>query len=353
MKVLLIKMSSMGDVIHTLPAVTEAAEHFPEIEFDWVVEKGFAEIPRMHPAVRNIFPIALRFWKKNLSESSTYASAKQFIQQLQSKQYDFVIDAQGLLKSAMVTKFTRGELHGYDKVSIREPLASFFYQVKHTVSRELHAVERIRQLFSKSLSYSLGDKKPDYGLSLPKNKMVLLSEVSKPYVMFLHGTTWETKEWPVMYWHDLARRIIDSGKQVLMPWGNAQEQQRAKQLEKQLGSSLVVLPKLGLLELATIISRASAAVAVDSGLGHMAAALRVPTISIYGPTDTRLTGTYGKKQFHLSSSMECAPCLSKECSFSGPAVCYPACFGENNPDKVWQQLLELCSKEAIDDSADE
>ena len=303
MRVLLVKTSSLGDVIHALPALTDAARAIPGITFDWVVEEGFAEIPTWHPSVGNVIPVAIRRWRKNLWETIKSGEWRRFKQRLRAEKYDLVIDAQGLLKSAWLTRYVKAPVAGFDRDSAREPLASRFYQRRLAVARGQHAVERLRQLFAVALGYDLPKGLGDYGLDV--DRLVELPR-QKPFVLFLHGTTWDTKHWPEVYWRDLAIRMGHLGVQVRLPWGNPAEKARAERIAREL-PHVVVLPKLNLAGVAKVLAGASACVAVDTGLGHLAAALDVPTISLFGPTNPGLTGAYGKSQIHLASDFPCAP----------------------------------------------
>ena len=186
MRVLLIKTSSLGDVIHTLPALTDAARAIPGIQFDWVVEEGFAEIPTWHPAVARVIPVALRRWRKNLLQTWKSGEWATFKQRLREGRYDLVIDAQGLLKSALLTRYVNAPVAGLDRASAREPLASHCYDRPYAVAWGQHAVERVRQLFAQALGYSLPQSVGDYGLD--RGAMVGEALV-EPYVLFLHGTT--------------------------------------------------------------------------------------------------------------------------------------------------------------------
>ncbi len=166
MKVLIVKTSSMGDVIHTLPALTDAQKAIPNIQFDWVVEQPFAEIPKWHGAVNQVIPVAIRRWRKNLFSAQTWQAWKSYKQQLQATQYDAVIDAQGLLKSAvLVTRLANGTKYGYDKQSAREGLSSCFYDKTFDIPYQQHAVERIRKLFAMALGYDLPTTIGDYGIA--------------------------------------------------------------------------------------------------------------------------------------------------------------------------------------------
>ncbi|MNF34236.1 Lipopolysaccharide heptosyltransferase 1 [compost metagenome] len=352
MRVLLIKTSSLGDVIHTLPALTDAARAIPGIRFDWVVEEGFAELPTWHPAVDKVIPVAIRRWRKNLWQTFKSGEWRRFKQRLRESRYDLVIDAQGLLKSAWLTRYVKAPVAGLDRNSAREPIASRFYQRRLAVARGQHAVERLRQLFALALGYDLPSGIGDYGLSRAR---LLEKPASLPYVLFLHGTTWDTKHWPEAYWRELAERLGQAGIEVRLPWGNLAEQQRAERIAQGLNNA-VVLPKLNLAGVARVLAGARACVAVDTGLGHLAAALDVPTLSLFGPTNPGLTGAYGRAQVHLASDFPCAPCLQKKCTYQPTADDqrrfdlkreWPLCFTRLNPERVASQLAAMLLAEDL------
>lgn len=299
MKVCVIKTSSMGDVIHTLPALTDAQKAIPSLSIDWVVEENFAEIPRWHSAVNRVIPIALRRWRKSPFSAKTKNEWKSYRTLLQDNQYDAVIDAQGLIKSALfATRFAQGVKHGYDRQSIREPLASFFYDKKYAISYQQHAVERIRQLFAHSLGYELPQVQGDYGIA----RHFLHQTSEKNYVVFIHSTTRVDKHWEESEWKKLIEKItVLSDCEIHLPWGNEQEKAKAERLA-QAHSNVLVLPKLTLTELAKQLANSKAVVSVDTGLAHLTAALDKPNITLYGATDPKLIGCYGKNQHYLSTS---------------------------------------------------
>jgi heptosyltransferase-1 len=347
LRVLLIKTSSLGDVIHTLPALTDALRALPGIQFDWVVEEGFAEIPTWHPAVANVIPVAIRRWRKNLWQTFKNGEWRQFKQRLRDARYDLVIDAQGLLKSAWLTRYVKAPIVGLDKTSAREPMAARFYDRPYAVARGQHAVERLRQLFGQALGYAVPAGLGDYGLDRSR---LLEPDNGLPFVLFLHGTTWDSKHWPELYWRQLAERMIGQGLEVRLPWGNPAEKARAERIADGLDNA-VVLPKLNLAGVARVLAAAQGCVAVDTGLGHLAAALDVPTLSLFGPTNPGLTGAYGQSQVHLAADYPaCAPCLQKKCTYRPTPEDqrqvdtereWPMCFTRLNPERVANQLGSL------------
>jgi len=342
MRLLTVKMSSLGDVLHTLPAVTDAARHHPELQVDWVVEEAFAEVPAWHPAVDRVIPIALRRWRHEPARAWRRREWGRFRQALGAHRYNWVIDAQGLIKSALVTHLARGERWGLDRRSAREPLAALAYQHRCRVPHGRHAAYRVRELFAASLGYATPASAPDYGLAtrFPRRP------ARRPaYLVFLQATTWPSKHWPVVYWQALARHAATHGFRVKVPSGTVRERRCAAEIAAG-DNGVDVLPPMGLGELAGVLQGATATVGVDTGLGHLAAALGVPCVSLYGATHPGLTGTHGQGQRHLQADFPCAPCLNRRCRHRGPSGVNPACYGTLPPWKVWDTLQSLLSGHA-------
>ena len=334
MRVLLVKTSSLGDVIHALPALTDAAAAVAEVRFDWLVEEGFAEIPGWHPAVDQVIPIALRRWRRNWRKAFRRGEIQSFLRDLRSRPYDRVIDAQGLLKSALPAALARGPRAGYDRRSAREPWVSWSYRRRHAVSRELHAVERIRRLFAAELGYAPPDGEPDYGIR-PIGRPL---DPGRPYLLFLHGTTWHSKHWPPLYWAELASLATAAGYRVFFPWHSPEDRLRAERI-MQTAAAGELLPREDLGGLAAWIGGAAGVVGVDTGLAHLAAALGTAALTLYGPTRVDLTGAVGQCQRNLAVEFPCAPCLRRECDFQGDSKVEPACFATLPPSLVWEALL--------------
>jgi heptosyltransferase-1 len=349
LRVLIVKVSSLGDVIHTLPAVTDAHQAHRDLVFDWVVEENFVEVPAWHPAVDRVIPIALRRWRHNLLKSSTKTEFRAFKQELQAVHYDLVIDAQGLIKSGIISRLSHGLTIGLSDRTIREPLATMFYNKVYSVPWTEHAVDRVRQLFSRALQHSYNKNVVDYGINLECISGGEPAPVRRQ-VVFLHGTTWATKHWPEMYWRHLAQIAAAANYDILLPWGNETERQRAQFIARD-NNRVTVLDRTSLTGLAGHILQSQGVIAVDTGLGHLSAALNKPTISLYGATNPDLSGTFGANQLHLNSSLACAPCVKKTCTYTGqgfsddfedqPFAVTPPCFATHKPDTVWQQFEQL------------
>ncbi len=295
MKVLVVKLSSLGDVIHTLPALTDAAAALPASGFDWVVEEAFAEVPAWHPAVDRVLPVAIRRWRRRPLRDFTGPEWRQARAALRTRAYDAVIDAQGLIKSALVTRLARGPRFGPDRRSAREGLASLAYDRGLPLPRDLHAVQRTRLLFARALGYPLPAGPPDYGL---RGRLQPESGPTPRDLLFFHGTARAEKLWPEEHWRELTRLAAARDFRVGLPWGNAAERERAQRIAVGC-ADVAALPPLDLTALAGRLLRARGAVAVDTGLAHLAAALAVPGVTLYGPTSPRLVGTLGPNQVHL------------------------------------------------------
>lgn len=295
MKVLIVKTSSMGDVLHTLPALTDAMRAIEGIRFDWAVEENFSQIPGWHPAVERVLPVAIRRWRKNWFGSQTREERVKFKRELQLQNYDRIIDAQGLIKSAaLVTRLAKGEKHGQDSRSARESFASWWYDKRHEIGKQQHAVERMRELFAKSLGYDKPETTGDYAIA--GHFLSNLPADANRYLVFLHATTRDNKHWPEPRWRELIALMADSGLTIKLPWGAPHEYQRALRLAE--GFDYVeVLPKMTLEQIALNLAGARAVVSVDTGLSHLTAALDRPNITLYGPTDPGLIGGYGKNQY--------------------------------------------------------
>lgn len=339
MRVLLVKTSSLGDLIHTFPALSDARAALPQARFDWLVEEGFSEVPAWHPAVDEAIAIPLRRWRRGWRRAWRRGELRALRARLRLFEYDLVLDAQGLLKSALPARLARGPLAGFDRHSARESVASWFYQRRYRVPRGQHAIERTRQLFALALGYPLPGSTVDYGLHFPA-----VHDAAIRRLVLLHGTTWPSKHWPEAYWAELAHRAVGQGFEVVLPWGDAEDRLRAERIIRAAGCG-ELLPQLDLTGLARTLAAASGAVGVDSGLAHLAAAVGLPAVTLYGATRTDLTGAVGPHQVNLAADFPCAPCMRRSCSYRGPASVHPACFEALTPARVLDVLQRQIGQE--------
>ena len=290
MRILLVKTSSLGDVIHNLPVATDIARAMPGAQIDWCVEESFAAIPALHPAVSRVIPVALRRWRRRLLGTTTLAEMKGFRRLLQGTRYDAVVDTQGLLKSALLARLAHGERLGYAADSAREPVAARFYARRFSVDRQQHAVLRNRRLAAQGLGYTIDPDHIDYGLEVRPLAADWLPPA--PYVVCLTATSRADKLWPPTHWHDLLGELHRRGIAAVLPAGSAGERQRAAQIAAGCPSAIVA-PALDLAALAGLLRGAAATVGVDTGLSHLSAAVGTPTTALYTATDPMLTGVVG------------------------------------------------------------
>jgi heptosyltransferase-1 len=285
-RILLVKTSSLGDVVHNLPVASDLARRFPEASIDWVVEEGFAELPRLHPAVRRVISVAVRRWRRSPFSSRTWQEVGAFRRQLHEGRYDVVIDTQGLLKSALIAAQADGKRVGPDRESAREPVAARFYDQRISVSRDLHAVKRNRLLAASAFDYEL-DAQIDYGIAAPPLVAPWLPKGD--YAVLLTATSRADKEWPENDWQALGLALIATGLRCVLPSGTQAERERAARLATSLGHA-VAAPAMNLTDLAGLLAGAALVVGVDTGLVHLAAALDRPTLALYCGSDPALTG---------------------------------------------------------------
>lgn len=286
LKLLIIKTSSLGDVVHNLPIIADIKQYDPNAEIDWVAEESFADIPRLHSGVNQVIPVAMRRWRKQLFNAKTWAEISATKKKIATKKYDVILDTQGLIKSGVIATWANGKRHGYNWSSARESLASCFYNEKYNVPKAQHAVKRNRTLAAKALGYTIPDSAPDYGAFTMPTKEI---DLPRQYVICLHGTSRDDKLWPSLNWIALGRALAGKQLDLVLPWASQTEFQRAQEIASKLTNARVT-PKLGIQQLIPIIHDAKAAIGVDTGLSHLSAALNIPTIAIYTGTDPTLTG---------------------------------------------------------------
>ncbi len=287
-KILLVKTSSLGDVVHNLPVASDIRAAVPGAEIDWVVEESFDAIPRLHSAVSRVLPVAIRRWRSGLLGGATRTEIGAFTRELKRRPYDVVIDTQGLFKSAWIAWMAPGVRHGLDFASAREPL-SLFYDRVHAVPWAMHAVERNRTLAARALGYAV-PVSVNYGIRVAAARFVWLPQGR--YAVLAHGTSARPKLWPVERWTELGARLGELGVRSVLPWGSTAERQRAEEIARAVPGA-VVAPGLSLADAAAVLAGAGAVVGVDTGLAHLAAALSVPTVGLYCATDPAATGLYG------------------------------------------------------------
>jgi heptosyltransferase-1 len=269
-----------------MPAVTEARRHRPHDRFAWIVEEPYAPLVRLHPAVQEVIPVALRRWRGALARGEAWGEMRRALRDLRRLSCDRVIDSQGLIRSAVLARLVHGERHGYDRASIREPLASFFYDVRHSVARGLHPVGRNPLITGRALGYA-PEGPPDYGLDLAAGA------AAEPYAILFHATARQEKELPGSVAVAVAKEIARSGLSVVLPWGTEAERHRSEAIAAEVTAARVPA-RAPLDEVARLIAGARVVVGVDTGLLHVAAALSVPLLALFAGSDPGLTGPVGR-----------------------------------------------------------
>jgi heptosyltransferase-1 len=283
--ILFVKTSSLGDVVHQMPAMTDARRQFPDARIAWIAEEAFAPLARLHPGVNEVIPVATRRWRHQLLAADTWREFAAFKAQVRSIEAQTVIDTQGLIRSAIIARTSGGTRHGYDRFSIREKPAALFYDVTHRVSRTLHAVTRNRLLTGLSLGYK-PDTAVDYGL-----RQQVAGE-RLPYALLLHGTSRADKEWENSEWVKVGQWLTRQGLEVLLPWGNDRELERCRYLSGMIPRARI-LERMAIDAFARVIGSASFVIGVDTGPLQLAAACEVPLAAIFVSTRVDLTGPIG------------------------------------------------------------
>jgi heptosyltransferase-1 len=291
-EILFIKTSSLGDVVHHMPAITDARRHLPDARFSWVVEEDYASLARLHPSIDDVIPVATRRWRRNPLAPATWREVGRFRATLRARSFEAAIDTQGLLRSALIAGTARGIRHGYDRGSIREPLACRFYDVRHRVEWRAHAIPRNRALCGLALGYE-ANYPLDYGL----DRAAIASTPSVgPYAVLIHATAKPGKLWADAHWVAVARGVRDRGYDVVLPWGTPAERVSSDTIAAAAGISPAhgaVPDRQPLDAVAALIAGTSFVIGVDTGLLHIAAALGVPLVAIFIDSEPGLTGPMG------------------------------------------------------------
>jgi len=310
-EILFIKTSSLGDVVHHMPAITDARRYLPDARLAWVVEEDYVPLARLHPGVDEVIPVATRRWRGKLFTPATWREIVGFRNIIRARSYQAAIDTQGLLRTAVIANNVRGTKHGYDRASIREPLACRFYDVRHQVKWHAHAIVRNRVLCGLALGYE--PKQPlDFGLD--RAAIARAAANVKPYAVLIHATAQSGKLWAQAHWIAVARGIRDRGFDVVLPWGATAERARSAAIASAagIGQGLDHVPDRRPLDaVAAQIAGASFIIGVDTGLVHVAAALGVPLVAIFIDSEPGLTGPMGAGPIAVVGGKGAAPAPSQ------------------------------------------
>lgn len=311
-KILIIKTSSLGDVVHNFPVISDIRQNYPNASIDWLVEEAYLPLVGLHPGVRHGIPVALRRWRGRVLKKDTWTEIGAFRRLFKNEHYDAIIDTQGLLKSALLASVANGRRHGFDAASARERIAARFYDVRHHVARDQNAVVRNRELAASALGYRIGES-INYGIKNDgiKNYGINDSDPAERQkagreIVLLHSTSRADKYWAEEHWIALGQLIEAAGAQVLLPWGNAVERLRSERIANRLQRAAIP-DALSIQALASLLTRCNGVAGLDTGLTHLAAALDTPVVAIYCATDPGLTGVYGASRAVNLGGIDRAP----------------------------------------------
>ena len=342
MKILVVRLSSLGDVLHLFPAISDLRRRFPDAEIHWLVEPAFAQLVSWHAAVDKVIEAPLRSHKKQWRQIPRLLRGLRA--QLKAENYDIVLDAQGLLKSALLARLTGVEVFGFDASSARESFAARLYRKTACIPAGLHVIDKNRQLVEKLFGSDISQP-DDFGLELFRTQQMakelpdeIKGFVDQPCVMLLHGTTWNSKYWPESSWHELVGLLSEQGVHCLLPWGNEDEHRRAQRLAT--GEYAHVLPRMPLSELVSVLLHTRGFISVESGIGHLATVLDIPGLMLHGPTDPNYSGINGKNCRHIVSGIDCSPCFKRDCPILDTHSGMPPCQLRITVQQVYQFCLE-------------
>jgi len=278
--VLVVRPSSLGDVVHALSIATDIATARPGTAVDWVVEEAFADLPRICPLVRHAIPVALRRWRRAPLAPATWREVAAFRHALRAQAYDHVLELQEQVKGAVIARLARGTRHGLDRASVREPVATLLHDVHHSVPRDAHFLVKCRLLAAAALGYAVSGP-PRWSFAPPAHVDAM---PAGRYAVAMHATSREDKLWPEDRWRALVGGFAQAGLAVLLPWGSAPERERSLRIARDIAGA-VVPERQSLAALASLLRHAELAVGVDTGLTHLAAALGTPTVALFTTTD--------------------------------------------------------------------
>ncbi|MFZ4537711.1 lipopolysaccharide heptosyltransferase I [Propionivibrio sp.] len=290
MQILLIKTSSMGDLVHNCPVVTDILTHYPDARIDWVAEEDYQAIPRLHPGVRRVIPVAWRRWRKHLLQEATWREMGEFKRSLQEIDYDMVFDTQGLWKSVAIARLSRNHaIVGGDRQSIKEGGAALFYDKALPIAKSRHVIDRCRAVAAGALGYPI-ETPPHYGIRAGALVADWLS--ARPYAVLMHAASRPEKLWADAHWIEVGQRLSAQGITSVLPWGSQDEKARSQLLAAALDGAIVP-PRMALDTAARFLAGSALVVGLDTGFTHFAAALGRPTIGIFCDSDSDQAAVFG------------------------------------------------------------
>lgn len=322
MRVLIVKTSALGDVVHALPVLDYLHQAAPGIEVDWIVEAPFREMLEGNPLIVRLFVVRTKQWRKHPLGGETRREVSDLKRALAERAYDIVFDLQGNLKSGIITRLAGcGRRYGFDRDDVREPLNLLFTnnqvplrrQDQHVSARSLRVVSVPfgRDYAGMTLATDIHTSPEDDAAA-----EALFATLSDGLIFVFHqGTTWETKMWHEPGWIELGHRTLARfpDATILFSWGNEREREAAERVMTAIGRGTRILPKLTLKGLAAVLKRADLVVGGDTGPVHIAAAVGTPTLSFFRATDPKRNAPKGDAHLQVQSLFHCRTCLRKAC----------------------------------------
>ena len=337
MRVLLIRMSSLSDIFHTFPALSDLRRARPDVRLDWVVESELAEAAAWHPAAEQIIPISLNDWLRH-RDYPAWRAFRDWRGNLRQASYDLVIDAQGLLKSALIARQANATAHhGYDQHSTGQTIAAWLTDIGHSVGAAQHTITRTRQLFAQTLDYTLPSGL-DFGI-----RDHFAPAPGKPQIVMIPGSTWHSRLWVEQHWVVLTRLAVAAGYTVELLWGNQEEEARAQRISQASGQQAAVhiaTQRHSITEVAAKLAAARAVVGTATGFTHLAAALNTPVIGLFGPNSVQHAGLLGQHARHMQAPLPCVPCNKHHCRLlTRESSAVAPCMAQLQPEDIWQQVM--------------
>jgi len=279
-KVLIVRTSSLGDIIHTLPVAYDVKQALPDAQLDWLVEESFADVCSLSPSIDTVVKTAFRRWRKEPFSKSTRLEIRLIKARLREAQYDAVIDTQGLLRSAWAASWTKAKTYGYSRDTIREPLASFLYKETRRMPENIGTVRRYRRMVANCLGYPIDEEHPHFALRAPKTLPCTLPQT---FASLFVSTSQDRKHWQEARWRELLHALKEMSLDAVLFWGNEKEKDRAERIAAGIPSAHV-LPRMPIRDVASVIAKSRIGIGVDTGLMHLAAALAIPCVGIWVDT---------------------------------------------------------------------
>lgn len=309
-KILIVKLSAFGDIIHALPALDDVLAHPDVEEVHWLVDARFAFVTEVFPANVKVHQIALK-------GDEPLAAIRSTVKKLRAEQFDFVLDLQGLIKSALLSRLICKKVYGFDAQMIREKPASWlqtsvpFHADDKTITQQCLKIAQAPWSAGDSaaaaIPYQAPQIKRDFDAALPIN-----IDPATPWIVFNLGGSFATKELPDQTWLSVGQSLKARGYQIVWCWGNAKEEQKAKQLNQD-GLGVVLEKRLSMAELCVFLKQSFAVIVADTGILHLASAMGTPTVSFWGPTPRWRNAPHAKHDQYVESNPECGPCIKKTC----------------------------------------